>query len=242
MPSIDDVTAAIGGTAEDTANAAVKGGAAHTATTELARQLDAMGADGTAHTVHAAAGQVDEANAMLSQAEAKLRDAHATAESARGRLTAATGGGAAAPAPAARPFKAMRTDPEKAAEIRPHAGKHYAVASLYDADGNRVLGPHSASDDGPAATATWRQPWGSYPRLRRHVEAHAAARMHRDGHRTAVMYINMKPCGYDPGGCEKNLPAILPAGAVLWVHQVGERGGTVVTRYEGTGDASKERQ
>lgn len=159
-------------------------------------------------------------------------------------INAILGGASAATAqpsaviPASKPsrFKPMRTDPAKADEIRPHVGKDRAVATLWDADGNRVLGLHSADDDGPAATAAWKPPWRDYVRLRRHVEAHAAARMHQDGHKTMVMYINLPPCKYFDG-CKLNLEDILPKGSTLWMHRVFQNGGTKIYQFNGTGRA-----
>lgn len=70
------------------------------------------------------------------------------------------------------------------------------------------------------------------PRLRRHVEAHAAARM-RSGD-TMVMYINMQPCSY-VDGCDLNLRDIIPENALLIMHWVKPSGSVDVLRYPGTG-------
>lgn len=135
-----------------------------------------------------------------------------------------------------RPFKPMRTDPEKVRVIHPYVGEPIAYATLYDEDGHRLLGIHNAGNDGPAKDASWHVPWGSYARLRRHVEPHAAARMGRDGHRQLAMYINMKPCSY-PDGCKQNLRALFPKGSTLFVHQVFADGSSKVHPFPGTGAA-----
>lgn len=130
----------------------------------------------------------------------------------------------------------MRTDLEKAREIQQYVGEPIAYATLYDQQGNKIVGVHNANDDGPAKDAEWAEPWGSYPRLRRHVEAHAAARMHRDGHRQMAIYINLPPCFY-PDGCKYNLADLLPKGTTLWVHQVRASGSVDVRPFRGTGRA-----
>ena len=150
---------------------------------------------------------------------------------AAGAASAATTATPAAPAPV---FKPMRTDPAKRDEIAPYVGLDYAVATLWDSAGNKIVGIHSADDDGPAATAKWRQPWGSMPRLRRHVEPHAAARMKPGENEKLVMYLNMKPCSY-PDGCDLNLRDIIPKDAMLIVHWVKPSGTVEVLRYPGTG-------
>lgn len=138
-----------------------------------------------------------------------------------------------------RRFKPMRTDPDKRDEIKPYVGLGYAVATLWDRDGRRILGPHQADDDGPAATAHWKPPWRDYPRLRRHVEAHAAARMVRDGHKEMAMYINLPACEYYDG-CESNLRDLIPEGSTLWVHWVKRSGTVKAIPYRGTGRAVDE--
>lgn len=215
------------------------------AVTATARVGDAVG--------HAAETEIADATTAASEAAAAGGTAVASINAAtrvlaalRQRIDAARAGAggrgspAAGPQPSSAPrrvFKPMRTDPDKRDEIAPYVGLDYAVATLWDSDGNRVLGPHSADDDGPAAAADWRAPWGGYPRLRRHVEPHAAARL-RPGD-TMVMYINMAPCSYSDG-CEDNLRDIIPAGATLVVHQVHASGWVEVTAYRGTGRAHRD--
>lgn len=191
-----------------------------------------------------------EACVRLEQAQVKLDEAVAEFDagtvaveeyiSALGGTGAGTGSSPAA-GPTTRPtkpvtpaFRPMRADPDKRDEISPYVGLGYAVATLWDANGRQVVGPHQASDDGPAATADWRAPWRDYPRLRRHVEAHAAARL-RPGD-TMVMYINIAPCTYSDG-CKVNLCDIIPKGATLWVHLVRPSGTVDVKAYRGTGRA-----
>lgn len=179
--------------------------------------------------------RLDEVVAELNAADAALEEYIAEGLGGDGN---ATSGGSEPRSPAAGPtaFKPMRTDRAKVEEVRPYVGRDYAVATLWDANGNRVLGLHSADDDGPASTATWKPPWSEYPRLRRHVEAHAAARMERDGHRELAMYINMKPCSY-PDGCKTNLRALIPRGSTLFVHQVFSDSSSKVHPFPGTGTA-----
>ncbi|MGH8792386.1 MAG: DddA-like double-stranded DNA deaminase toxin [Stackebrandtia sp.] len=190
-----------------------------------------------AEMVRAASDRGREGAAEIATALAALDEAVAAAKRAKGESSPTAGRAAPTAAPASRPtFKPMRTDPQKVAEIKPHVGKDYAVATLFDAKGNRILGPHSASDDGPAKDANWKEPWGSYPRLRRHVEAHTAARMHRDDHKQLAMYINMAPCKYFDG-CERNLEALIPEDSTLFVHQVFANRTTQVHMFHGTGEA-----
>lgn len=151
-------------------------------------------------------------------------------------------GGSVEPEAAAPPkttFNAKRPDRDKVAEVRPHVGKPHAFATLWDGQGRKVVGVHSADNDGPARQAPWCEPWGSYAKLRRHIEGHAAARMHRDGHREMALYINMSPCSYDDG-CNANLEQILPRGTTLWVHVLNKNGWTTRKRYDGTGESYEE--
>jgi SCP1.201-like deaminase len=206
---------------------------------------------GEANAVAAQAGSasvtrvVAEAAAVAGDATAAIDTAARTVAEFRCRLhavfadTTPTPGSGRAPVVApGRPFKPMRTDPDKRDEIQPYVGLDYAVATLWDGDGNRILGPHSAGDDGPARERArdLKEPWRSSPRLLRHIEGHAAARMRADRRRTAVLYLNMRPCTY-PNGCHPNLEALLPEGYELVVHQVRPRGDTKVRRYKGTGAA-----
>lgn len=173
---------------------------------------------------------IEDASAAI---EAYLRDAGGTGPATVTAAIPATG----KPIPPIQPvFKPMRTDPVKRDGIAPYVGLDHAVATLWDSKGNQVVGIHSAEDDGPATTAQWKAPWGSYPRLRRHVEAHAAARLARGEDKQMAMYINMAPCKYF-NGCDKNLQALIPEGSVLFVHQVYANGGSQVHMYAGTGEA-----
>ncbi|GIG69732.1 hypothetical protein Pen01_60270 [Phytomonospora endophytica] len=146
--------------------------------------------------------------------------------------------------PVLQGFRPLASHPEAVSEIKPHVGKRnangrrIAVGRVYDGEG-RPLGPvHEADDDGPAGDGKdIVDPWRSYPRMRRHIEAHAAARLRQDENMTkAVVYINMKPCNY-PDGCDPNLSALIPEGKTLYVHEVTKRGSTRVWIYPGTGEA-----
>jgi hypothetical protein len=194
--------------------------------------------------LQAAIAKADEASALIASGN------HALEQYITGPLLGGSGGGGAppgappppaAPPPEARPFKPMRTDPEKADELRPYVGEPIAYATLYDEHGRKLVGIHNAGDDGPARDADWREPWASMPRLRRHVEAHAAARMTQDRHRQLAMYINMPPCSY-PDGCKLNVADLLPKGTTLWVHQAQANGMVRVHRFGGTGKAIRDDQ
>jgi hypothetical protein len=51
-----------------------------------------------------------------------------------------------------------------------------------------------------------------------HLEAKLAAQMRREQITHAVVLTNNPPCDYDPYGCEKILPRLLPAAAQLTVY------------------------
>lgn len=141
-------------------------------------------------------------------------------------------------------FRPIAAHPKAVAEIRPHVGKRnangrpIAVGRVFDEHGRALTPIHEADDDGPAGDGKGIvDPWRSYPRMRRHIEAHAAARLRQDPDmRAAVVYINMAPCTY-PDGCDPNLSALIPQDKTLYVHQVTSRGGTRVWIYPGTGEA-----
>lgn len=239
MASIDDLSGEIGSSssASDTTHAQI--GKAKADADELAGDFRAMDADGQAGRAEAVTRILEEAQGMQAGVKSKLDEATAAVEAMRDGGGLPAGGSPApaaggAPATAAPVFRPMRTDPAKRDEIAPYVGQDIAYATLWDAEGNKVVGVHCADDDGPAKDAKWGQPWGSYPRLRRHVEAHAAARM-KEGE-TMAMYINLPPCSYTDG-CKLNLSDILPKGSTLWVHQVRPSGTVDAKRFKGTGRA-----
>jgi len=235
--SIDDLATGIGGSRETVQRAATEVMAMKAKAEELSANLAAMSAESMSQYMTEVAGQLDTAHQTLTGVADGLEQTQATAAGARQHGGGLLGGGNPGPAPPPErraTFKPMRTDPAKVAEIQPHVGEPIAYATLWDSEGRQVVGVHSADDDGPAKTAKWNAPWGGYPRLRRHVEAHAAARM-KPGDKM-VMYINMKPCGY-PDGCKENLRDILPEGSTLIVHQVHSDGWVNVQVFKGTGKA-----
>lgn len=233
---IDRLRAAMARVADARAAATVVRGQADEIIIEVQAATDGSGDDRPAEAVvrlQQAQVRLDEAIAEFNAGDAAIEEY--VSDAFGGPSTAV---GAPQPDPvraqpiAPKPFKPMRTDPDKRDEIKPYVGLDYAVATLWDQDGRRILGPHRADDDGPAATANWKLPWRDYPRLRRHVEAHAAARMTSGD--VLAMYINMKPCSYTDG-CELNLREIIPGGAMLIVHWVKSNGTVEVLRFPGTG-------
>lgn len=212
--------------------------AAHESTTQLATGSREAGYDQKAAQAGAIRDALGDLHAVLTDSASTLEDIRAKLEDLKGLLTGTSTPDRASPAPtpSASAFRPMRTDQAKADRVRPYVGEPIAYATLYDEQGRELVGVHNASDDGPAKGADWAEPWGSYPRLRRHVEAHAAARMSQDGHRQLAMYINMKPCSY-PDGCKQNLRALVPKGSILFVHQVFADGSSKVHPFPGTGAA-----
>ncbi|MEV0732665.1 DddA-like double-stranded DNA deaminase toxin [Polymorphospora sp. NPDC050346] len=68
-----------------------------------------------------------------------------------------------------------------------------------------------------------------------HVESNATAYMRRHGVRSAVLYMNMRPCqGED--GCTENLKATLPVGYRVTVYQVYANGSVRLWDFKGTGE------
>ena len=68
-----------------------------------------------------------------------------------------------------------------------------------------------------------------------HVESNAAAYMRRHDVRSAVLYMNMRPCAGN-GGCYRNLAASLPQGYRLTVYQVYPNGTVRAWSFPGTGE------
>lgn len=253
MTSVDEVTAAVGGAAEDAGQAAAKGTAAHTAATALARQLDAMGADGTAQTVNIAADQLGEANALLGQAIAKLQEAQTTAASAKGRLHGATGTASRTVASgrsrvpgfsASRPVGECVEAVKQLGWPKNSDGKTSARGLLYSSDGERLSKqPLQAHPKGKAPPCEdLNEPWRSDSRLTTtwHAERDVAAWMRSENVDHAVLYLNVPTCGkesQDAGRCHVNLPKVMPSGSTLTVWSVHEDGSTRRRRYEGTGEA-----
>lgn len=237
--SIDELATGIGGSRDTVQRAATEVLAMKAKAEELSTNLASMSAESMSQYMTEVAGQLDTAHQTLTGVADGLEQTQATAAGAKQHQGGLLGGGTpgSTPTAARRPtFKAIRTDPGKRDEIAPYVGLNYAVATLWDRDGNEVVGVHSADDDGPAKDANWKQPWVDYPRLRRHVEAHAAARMHRDGHNEMAMYINMAPCTY-PDGCKVNLRDLVPGDSTLYVHWVKPDGTVRVMPFKGTGKA-----
>ena len=236
--SIDELATGIGGSRETVQRAATEVMAMKTKAEELSTAFSGMSAESMSAYMTEVAGQLDTAHQTLTGVADGLEQTQSTAAGARQHGGGLLGGDNPGPAPPpTRPtFKPMRTDPGKVADVQPYVGEPIAYATLWDADGRQVVGVHSADDDGPAKTAKWNAPWGGYPRLRRHVEAHAAARMHRDGHKEMAMYINLPPCSY-PDGCRYNVADLIPEGSRLWVHWTTPTGGVRIKRFEGTGKA-----
>jgi hypothetical protein len=237
--SIDDVSARIGEGHAKLREASAELSAAKSKAVELVETFDQLTVEGLANASRAVVEQIEAELMVLAGVRDRLDAARAATEALRARLPGGGSGRASPPAaPIERPaFKPMRTDRTKGDEVRPHIGESKAVATLWDAHGRRVLGLHRADDDGPAMDARWREPWASMPRLRRHVEAHAAARMRGGG--DMAMYINLPPCSY-VDGCKLNLADLIPEGSTLWVHQVTDNGGVRVHRFRGTGRALDE--
>lgn len=244
--SIDTLTAAIRHALERTRHLIAGLGASKDQTTEVHGRIAALGADTSAAHAGATVEHLEEGQALAAAIEQRLESALAAAEAAR--TGSGSGGGGAppgppptpAPGPERRPFKPMRTDPEKRDEILPYTSNtREAFGRQYNTQGE-PLGPvHVASDDGPASdTRDVKEPWASYPRMKRHVEAHAAARMRRGGLTETALYINLPPCSY-ADGCKLNIADLLPKGSKLWVHQVRPNGMVKVHKFEGTGKGLK---
>ncbi|MEV0394134.1 DddA-like double-stranded DNA deaminase toxin [Polymorphospora rubra] len=71
-----------------------------------------------------------------------------------------------------------------------------------------------------------------------HLEAKLAARMRRDHITDAVVLTNNPPCEYQPYGCERILPQLLPAGSRLTVYVSDDDGQVRHWRtYSGNGKA-----
>lgn len=195
--------------------------------------------------------RLDEANAELTAGTAALEEYIARGLGGDGASSPAP---TSTPAPSTTPAAAeprrpdrvppYRSERHKADEIAPyvghrnHRGTPVAFGRLYDEDGKPLTPVHIAADDGPARDRAddLTEPLRSSPKLLRHIEGHAAARMRDDKRRVAVLYINREPCDY-PNGCDRNLRSILPRDYTLYVHQVFRNGGTKIWPYEGTGEA-----
>ena len=234
--SIDELVEGIGGSRETVQRAVTEVLAAKAKAEELSAQFVGLSAVSMVASMTEVASQLDTAHQTLTSVADGLEQTQATAAGARQHGGGLLGGGnpGSTSVPVARPtFKPMRTDPAKVEEVRPYVGEPIAYATLWDSEGRQVVGIHNADDGGPAKDAKWAAPWGEYPRLRRHVEAHAAARMRR-GDKMA-MHINMPPCSY-PDGCEQNLRDILPEGPTLIVHQVHSDGRSASHRTRGRGE------
>ena len=233
--SIDELATGIGGSRETVNRAATEVLTMKTKAEELSTALATMSAEAMSQYMTEVAEQLTTAHQTLIGVADGLEQTQSTAAGAKQHGNGLLGGGS--PSPAARStFKPMRTDPAKVAEVQPYVDVPIAYATLWDAEGRQIIGIHNAGHDGPAKDADWVAPWGDYPRLRRHVEAHAAARMHRDGHKQMAMYINMRPCSY-PDGCKQNIRALIPEGSTLFVHQVYADGSSKIHPFPGTGTA-----
>ena len=162
--------------------------------------------------IAAALGELDAAVARLREAARDIAASETAVSAYQAHLTGATESTAVAEAsrPAAMPDapRAPRYDAAKAAEILPHAGRSLATGRLYDADGNPLTPIIGPGETGAAGGVS--EPYRTM-RFLTHVEANAAAQLHRTGTVSAALYLNMRPClGED--GCHVNLRDILPAG------------------------------
>ena len=120
------------------------------------------------------------------------------------------------------------------------------VGILTTPEGEAIDEPIWSGVQGPARgapglkTTDRRMPWHQMVTALHHVEGHAAAIMRRPGGPThAVLVLSEQPCDDIPWGCDRILPAILPAGSRLDVYVLDTDGSVRQWKesgYTGTGE------
>ncbi|WP_205326964.1 DddA-like double-stranded DNA deaminase toxin [Glycomyces sp. YM15] len=123
-------------------------------------------------------------------------------------------------------------------------GQISARGRIYDSDGRAITGTVKAGNGPADKMKDLKEPWASDERMRTrwHIEGHAAAIMRQYKLNTAVIYINIVPCGKasrDQWRCHENLRHLLPKGSHMVVWIVHENGMREKIKYPGTGEALK---
>lgn len=166
---------------------------------EAAARLNALGAEGRASAVAGLGRQLKDVQTTLAGLGDKLSEIQSAVHAAKDSSdTGGSTGPSRSASPGARstipPFRSERAKADELTghvEMRNHNGTPMTFGRLYD-DAGEPLGPlHVAHADGPARprAGDLKEPWKSSPKLLRHVEGHAAARMRKDKRRVAVLYI-----------------------------------------------------
>ncbi|GAA2301192.1 hypothetical protein GCM10009853_067000 [Glycomyces scopariae] len=266
MATIESLTAALG-TALDKARDLFAGLAgSRTQADSLHDQLRGLGFHRDAARSEGIASDLEAAQALTTALSDRLESALAAVESAR-TGSGVIGSGGSAPAMDARAvpdrppwgdrppvagFTPLQPKRECFDAIRREGwprnseGLTSARGILYTDGGHRVnsetFRPYRPGASPPCDDL--REPWRPDERYTTtwHVERDAAAAIRKWGLTTAVLYLNLPPCGKrskDQRRCHENLASILPAGTTLYIWEIRENGAATRHVYSGDGKAIK---
>lgn len=205
----------------------------------LADRLGAV-ADGAEGLEARLARAVEQGQWLVEQVEG-IRTGDTAGEQAGSASSVASGGASAVETYTARPPATPVPPPSVL-----RAGRRLPVRETRDApttgefNGERIV---SGKDMTSVADLTPYRGGGWPDAMTRHVEAHVAARMRRQGLRQGTVVLNNPTCGtrgYDqdwPLTCDRLLPSILAPGAEMTVWSTTDGGTTWQTKtYTGTGE------